>query len=150
LTKRDEQATKADAAGTSGAQSRTKRRAGAERKQASSPAKQTRDIIDISRSEEERAVFRSVSGSDNDNFTLNLVSQVVAAQWRENASSDERQTDATLAAMSDLKPRDPIEGMTIGQAMSGDVDPVMITLDSWSTASQLKLYTNASALSRRG
>jgi hypothetical protein len=30
------------------------------------------------------------------------------------------------------------------------VDPVMITLDSWSTASQLKLYTNASALSRRG
>src|SRR5262249_2186127 len=118
LIKRDEQPPKDDAAGSSGAGSRTKRRAGAERKRASSPAKQTRDIIDISRSEEERAALRSFSGSDDHNFTINLLGQVVAAHWQGNSSSDERQMDATLAAMRDLKPRDPIEGMAIGQAIA--------------------------------
>jgi hypothetical protein len=118
LIKWDELPTKDDAAGSSGARSRTKRRVGAEREGARSRAKKTRDMIDISRSAEQRAALRSVSGFDDPDFTLNLASQVVAAHWRGNSSSDERRTDATLAAMGGLKPRDPIEGMAIGQAIA--------------------------------
>ena len=118
IDQRDEQATKPGAAACSDAGSRRKRRARAKRKGAPSAAEQTREIIDISRSEEQRAALRSISGSDDHNFTINLLGQVVAAHWQGNSSSDERQMDATLAAMRDLKPRDPIEGMAIGQAIA--------------------------------
>jgi hypothetical protein len=118
MTKRDKLPTNGGVADRSGARSRTKRRVGAERQGARSRAKKTRDIIDISRSAEQRAALGSVSGSDDPDFTLNLASQVVAAHWRGNSSSDERQEDATLAAMRGLEPRDPIEGMAIGQAIA--------------------------------
>jgi hypothetical protein len=108
LTKRDQEPTKADAVGSSGARSQTKRRAEAERKGAPSRVKQTHEFIDTSRSGEQRAALRSISGSDDRDFALNLIDQVLAAAWREGSSSDERQTAATLAAMYELKPRDPI------------------------------------------
>jgi len=117
LTKKDEKATKAGAAACADEGSRTKRRARAKRKGAPSRAKQTREIIDISRSEEQGAALRSISGSDDRDFALNLVGQVLAAVWRDGSSSDEGQT-ATLAVMYELKPRDPSEGMVIGQLIA--------------------------------
>ena len=62
--------------------------------------------------------LRRISGSDDHDFNLNLVCQVVAAQWREDPVSDERQVDATLAAMMGMEPRDALEGMLIGQAIA--------------------------------
>ena len=118
MTKRDEHQTKAGAAGYSGARSRTKRRAEAERRGAPSRAKQTREIIDIPRSREQRSALRSISGSDDHDFALNLVGQVVAARSPGDSNPDERLTGAILAAMHELKPRDPIEGMAIGQAIA--------------------------------
>jgi hypothetical protein len=118
LTKRDKHPTKAGAAGYSGARSRTKRRAEAKRKGAPSRAKQTREIIDIPRSREQRSALRSISGSDDHDFALNLVGQVVAARSSRDSNHDERQTGAILAAMHQLKPRDPIEGIAIGQAIA--------------------------------
>ena len=117
MTKRDQQPTKGDAVGYSGARSRTERRAGAERNGAPSRVKQTHEIIDISRSGEQCTALRSVSGSDDSDFALNLIGQVLAAVWQGDSISDERQT-ATLAAMHELKPRDPIEGMLIGQLIA--------------------------------
>src|SRR5215470_1287329 len=61
---------------------------------------------------------RPISGSDNHDFSLNLACQVVAAQWREDSVSDERQVDATLAAMMGMGPRDALEGMLIAQAIA--------------------------------
>src|SRR5215472_8482084 len=47
-----------------------------------------------------------------------LAGQVVAALWLENSDFDERRRDAALAAMMDIKPRDTLEGMLIGQAIA--------------------------------
>jgi hypothetical protein len=118
LTEGHQQPTKVDALASSGAPSRTNRRAGAECKGGPSQVKQTGDIIDTPRTEEQRASFRSISGSDDHNFTLNLASQVDDAYWRGDSSSDERQSGATLAVMHELQPRDPIEGMLIAQAIA--------------------------------
>jgi hypothetical protein len=112
LTKRRERPTNAGAAGASGARSRTKTRG------PQSQVKQTRDIIDAPRSEEQRAASRLISGCDDHDFTLNLVHQAVAALGQQILSSDERQVDAILAAMCELKPRDPFEGMVIAQAIA--------------------------------
>jgi len=75
-------------------------------------------MVEIPRSAEQRTVLRSISGSDDHDFTFILVRQVVAALWRENCDFDERQEDATFAAMIGMKPRDALEGMLIGQVIA--------------------------------
>jgi hypothetical protein len=83
-------------------------------------AKKAPEMIEIPRSEEWRRVLRSISGSDDDDFGIILVEQVVNAMRQERAGSDEetRQTDATFAAMMGMKPRDELEGMLIGQLIA--------------------------------
>ena len=75
-------------------------------------------MIEVRRSEEQRAVRRSISGSEDYDFTLILYSQVVAALWRENSDSDERQRDAAFAAMTNMQPHDALEGMLIAQQIA--------------------------------
>ena len=64
--------------------------------------------------------LRSMSGSDDDDFSNVLFSQVVNALWR--AQSDAAQQtqlgQAALAAMIGMKPRDELEGMLIGQLIA--------------------------------
>jgi hypothetical protein len=76
----------------------------------------TREKIEISA--EQRARFRSISGSENPAFAVNLASQVGAALWRGNSRSDEQQEEAMLVAMSGMEPRDAFEGMLIAQAIA--------------------------------
>src|SRR5215472_3346534 len=116
--KRDRQARKGGAAHCSGSRSRTQRRAEAEQEGAPATAQQTRAMIENPPSAEPLPHLRRISGSDDHDFNLNLVCQVVAAQWREDPVSDERQVDATLAAMTGMKPRDELEGMLIAQAIA--------------------------------
>ena len=65
-------------------------------------------------------MLRSISGSDNDDFSNILVSQVVNALWREPCDSAEQTPlmQAALAAMTGMKPRDELEGMLIGQLIA--------------------------------
>jgi hypothetical protein len=64
------------------------------------------------------ASLRLISGSDDPDFALKLACQVSAAQWRGNSDSNDSQIDPALAAMFEMKPRDAIEGMLIGQAIA--------------------------------
>jgi hypothetical protein len=76
--------------------------------------------ITMPRPGEQRGALRSISGSDNDDFSNVLVDQAVNALWRKNSDSDEetRQIRATLTAMMGMKPRDELEGMLIGQLIA--------------------------------
>jgi hypothetical protein len=67
-----------------------------------------------------RFTLRSISGSDDEDFSFILAHQVLVALWQENSDSDERtrQEGATLAAMMGMKPRDEQEGMLIGQLIA--------------------------------
>jgi hypothetical protein len=60
---------------------------------------------------------RSISGSDDENFSTNLVLQVAAAQSPDYSAPDE-QVAATLAAMAALQPRDALEGMVGAQLIA--------------------------------
>src|SRR6266852_9369170 len=80
-------------------------------------AKKAPEMIEIPRSEKRRHVRRSISGSDDDDFSNNLVEQVVVALWRKHPDFDQ-QIGATLAAMMGMKPRDELEGMLIGQLLA--------------------------------
>jgi len=80
-------------------------------------AKKAPEMIEIPRSQERRHVLRSISGSDDDDFSNNLVEQVVVALWRKHPDFDQ-QIGATLAAMMGMKPRDELEGMLIGQLLA--------------------------------
>ena len=93
-----------------------RRRAEPEQERAPKKAGKTREKIEISA--EQRARFRSISGSDNPAFAVNLASQVGAALWRGNSRSDEQQEEAMLVAMSGMEPRDAFEGMLIAQAIA--------------------------------
>jgi hypothetical protein len=73
----------------------------------------------IPQSEVLRAASRACfKGVDDAEFTLNLMGQVFAALWQKNSDCDKRERDGTLAAMIDIKPRDALEGMLIGQAIA--------------------------------
>ena len=77
-------------------------------------------IIKLASPGQQRGDLRSISGSENDDFSTMLVSQVANALWRGHSGSDEqmRQIGATLEVMSELKLRDVLEGMLIGQLIA--------------------------------
>jgi hypothetical protein len=62
-------------------------------------------------------IARSFTGSDDQNFSRNLVHQVVAAQSPDYSASDE-QFGATLAAMAAMQPQDALEGMVGAQLIA--------------------------------
>jgi predicted outer membrane lipoprotein len=70
-------------------------------------------IIRMPQAGEQRGDLRSISGSDNDDFSNILANQVVKALWLEHCDLDERTQlmEAALAAMIGMKPRDELEGM---------------------------------------
>jgi hypothetical protein len=75
-------------------------------------------MTEISRSEELRPVIQSISGSDDFDFCITLLTQVVNSQWRPDSAEQTRQVAATRAAMMGMKPRDALEGMLIGQLIA--------------------------------
>src|SRR6516165_12753711 len=75
-------------------------------------------MIGIPQSEGLRAGSRAISGVDDVEFTLNLIGQVFAAMWQANSPIATSEREGTLAAMIDIKPRDALEGMLIGQAIA--------------------------------
>ena len=83
-------------------------------------ATKTPAMTEISRSEELRPVIQSISGSDDFDFCITLLTQVNNALWRERPDSAEqtKQIAATRAAMMGMKPRDALEGMLIGQLIA--------------------------------
>jgi hypothetical protein len=83
-------------------------------------ATKTPAMTEIPRSEELRPFLQSLSGSDDVDFSITLLTQVVNALWRERPDSAERtqQVAATRAAMMGMKPRDALEGMLIGQLIA--------------------------------
>jgi hypothetical protein len=83
-------------------------------------ATKTPAMIEILRSEKFRPVLQSLSGSDDFDFCITLLTQVNNALWRERPDSAEqtKQIAATRAAMMGMKPRDALEGMLIGQLIA--------------------------------
>ena len=81
-------------------------------------ATKTPAMTEISRSEELRPVIQSLSGSDDFDFCITLLTQVVNAQWRPDSAELTQQVEATRAAMMGMKPRDALEGMLIGQLIA--------------------------------
>ena len=81
-------------------------------------ATKTPAMIEIPRSEEFRTVLQSISGSDDFDFFITLLTQVVNAQWRPDSAELTQQVEATRAAMMGMKPRDALEGMLIGQLIA--------------------------------
>jgi hypothetical protein len=81
-------------------------------------ATKTPAMIEIPRSEEFRPVLQSISGSDDFDFFITLVTQVVNALWRPDSAEQTQQVAATHAAMMGMKPRDTLEGMLIGQVIA--------------------------------
>jgi len=77
-------------------------------------------MIPVPRPSGQRGDLRSISGSDNDDFSNVLLNQVAYALWLEPCDADEqnRLVQATLAAMIGMKPRDEIEGMLIAQLIA--------------------------------
>jgi hypothetical protein len=77
-------------------------------------------IIRMPQAGEQRGDLRSISGSDNDDFSNILANQVVKALWLEHCDLDERTQlmEAALAAMIGMKPRDELEGMLISQLIA--------------------------------
>jgi len=117
LTKRDKRPTKGEAAGGSGSQSRAKRRSEAEQEGAPPRAKKIRQGVKNPRSRERPHIPRSITGSDDPDFSRILLHQIVGAQCPNYSASDE-QVNALLAAMSGMKPQDEIEGMLCGQLIA--------------------------------
>ena len=81
-------------------------------------ATKTPAMIEILRSEKFRPVLQSLSGSDDFDFCITLLTQVVNAQWRPDSAELTQQVEATRAAMMGMKPRDALEGMLIGQLIA--------------------------------
>jgi len=116
LTKEDKRPTKGGATGCSGSRSRAKRRSEAE-EGAPPRAKKTRQGVKNPRSRERPHIPRSITGSDDPDFSSILLHQVVGAQCPNYSATDE-QVNALLAAMAGMKPRDEIEGMLCGQLIA--------------------------------
>jgi hypothetical protein len=106
LNKRDKRPTKRGAASRSTA----KRRLKAEQERAPARAKKSRELIKDPGFGERPHIPRSITGSDDENFSRNLVHQVVVAQSPDYSASDE-QLGATVAAMAAMQPADALEGM---------------------------------------
>jgi hypothetical protein len=77
-------------------------------------------IIKLPSPGQQRGDLRSISGSENDDFSNMLVNQVVNALWRGHCDSDEltRQVGAMVALMTGMKPRDGLDGMLIVQLIA--------------------------------
>ena len=69
---------------------------------------------------EHRGDLRSISGSDSPDFSKLLIDQVAYVLGREADDFDEwgRQTEATLAAIVGIEPRDEIEGMLVAHLIA--------------------------------
>jgi hypothetical protein len=119
LTKTEKRPTKGRAASCSGSRSRTQR-AELEQEGAATRAKQGRGTIKIPLPRQRRGNLRSISGSDNDDFSNLLVNQVANALGRGHCDSDEqrRQVEAMLAVMIGIKPGDGLDGMLIVQLIA--------------------------------
>lgn len=117
MTERDKRPTKRGALASSVSQSSAKRRGDAEQERAPPRAKKTPELIKDPGFAERPHIPRSISGSDDENFSTNLVLQVVAAQSPDYSAPDE-QVSATLAAMAAMRPRDALEGMVGAQLIA--------------------------------
>ena len=69
---------------------------------------------------ERTAPLRWISGSDCEDFTKILVTQIYNSLWLKNSDSEvrARQIDAAITAMVGTKPRDELEGMLIAQLIA--------------------------------
>ena len=69
---------------------------------------------------ERTAPLRLISGSDCEDFTIILVTQVGNSLWLQNSDPEERarQIDAVITSMVGMKPRDELEGMLIAQLIA--------------------------------
>ena len=117
MTERDKRSTKRGAVGFLDPRSGAKRRGEDEQKRAPPRAKKTRQLIEDPGFAEPAHIPRSITGSDDANFSRTLVHQVVAAQSPDYSASDE-QIGATLAAMAAMQPRDALEGMVGAQLIA--------------------------------
>jgi hypothetical protein len=83
-------------------------------------AKKAPLMIPVPRPSAQRGDLRSISGSDNDDFSNVLLNQVANALWLEPCDADEqkRLVQAMLAPMIGTKPRDELEGMLIAQLIA--------------------------------
>ena len=117
MTESDKRPTTGAAVKCSGSRSKAKRRIEAEQEGALPRAKKTCQMIENPRSRERPHISRSVTGSDDADFSTILIHQVVAAQSPDYSVSDE-QLNALLAAMAGMKPQDEIEGMLCGQLIA--------------------------------
>ena len=116
MTESDKPPTTVTAVGCSGSRSKAKRVEPGQ--EGGLPkAKKTRQRIKNPRSRERPHISRSVTGSDDADFSTILIHQVVAAWCPDFAVSDE-QLKALLAAMAGMKPQDEIEGMLCGQLIA--------------------------------
>jgi hypothetical protein len=113
LNKTDKRPTKRSAVSRSTA----KRRGEAEQKGAAPGAKKTRDLIKDPGLGEQPRIPRSISGSEDEDFSRNLIHQVVAAQSPDYSASDQ-QLNAVLAAMTAMQPADALEGMVGAQLIA--------------------------------
>src|SRR5260370_1978687 len=106
----------------SGSRSRTTKRAAPPREGAPTRAKIV--ICKIPSFGEHRGDPRSISGSDSPDFSNLLIDQVANVLGREPDDFDEwgRQTEATLAAIVGIKPRDEIDGMLVAQPIASPND----------------------------
>jgi hypothetical protein len=111
LTERDKRPTKRRTVTSADSRSSARRRGEAEQKGApAARGKKTRELIEDSGFAERPHIARSFTGSDDQNFSRNLVHQAVFAQCPDYSASDE-QVGATLAAMAAMQPADALEGM---------------------------------------
>jgi hypothetical protein len=113
LIESDKPPTKVTAVGRSGSRSKAKRRAEPRQEGAPPKAKKTRQMIENPRSRKRPHISRSVTGSDDADFSTILIHQVVGARCPDYSVSDE-QLKALLAAMAGMEPRDESEGMLCG------------------------------------
>ena len=111
-----EKLSKGEPINCSGSQSRTTKRAAPPREGAP-----TRGIIcKIPSFGEHRGDPRSISGSDSPDFSDFLIEQVAFVLGREPGDFDKwgRQTEAMLAAIVGIEPRDEIAGMLVAQLIA--------------------------------
>ena len=106
MSNTDKRPTKRGAASRSTA----KRHVKAEQEKAPAPAKETCQLIEDPGVGDRPRIARSITGSDDANFSRKLVHQVVLAQFPDYSASEE-QVGATLAAMAAMQPADALQGM---------------------------------------
>jgi len=120
LTDMDKRLTKGGAAACSGTRPQTTQQAKPEQKRAPSRTQKGPITLQLPSSDEQRGVLRSISGSDNDDFSTVLVNQIASALLQGACGPKQRTrlASAMLAPMTGMKPRDELEGMLIAQAIA--------------------------------